>query len=56
MAISCQVSPASLQGVLAGYCQTVVVDGSGMFRNQTGNAQLISNGQNTKDALCDTTV
>jgi hypothetical protein len=39
MAISHQVSPASLQNVSAGYCQRALVDGSEMIRTQTGNVQ-----------------
>jgi hypothetical protein len=38
-AISLQVSSAPLSGVSAGYCQRVLVDDSGMIRNQTRNAQ-----------------
>jgi hypothetical protein len=41
IAISRQVSSASLSGVCAGYCQRALEDASGM----TGNAQYISNGR-----------
>jgi hypothetical protein len=53
-AISCQVSPALLIGVSAGYCQKALVDESGIIRTQTGYAQQISNGCIACDALCDT--
>jgi hypothetical protein len=36
MAISLQVSPASLLGVSVGYCSTALVDESGMIRTQMG--------------------
>jgi hypothetical protein len=38
-AISLQVSSASLSGISAGHCQRVLVDDSGIIRNQTRNAQ-----------------
>jgi len=36
MAISCQISPALLPDVSAGYCQRALVDESGMIRTQIG--------------------
>jgi hypothetical protein len=34
-----ELHPASLLGASNGYCQTTLVDESGMIRNQMGNAQ-----------------
>jgi hypothetical protein len=39
MAISHQVSPASLTGVSACYCQRATVNEQGIIRTQLGNAQ-----------------
>jgi hypothetical protein len=36
MAVSCQVSPALLPNVYAGYCQRALVDESGMILTQMG--------------------
>jgi len=52
----CQVSPASILGVSAGYCQTALVGESGIIRTQMGkHNRSVMVAVCVWDALCDTT-